>query len=180
MKKFLVLVLLVAWPAMAGISVRRSPYSPRKVDVYIVGERLTDAIGALEIYLPKRVEMVLGDDPVVTYRAKEVSPAAALKALVAAAKVEMTEEEERFRIRSPGEPTVTIDFKDGEVQEILKSMQRQCGIKNLMIDPQVQGKGTFMLTEVPCRQAFDVVLRTLGLAAQTYSNNIVRVEVSKP
>jgi hypothetical protein len=179
MKKLLVFLLLAAAPAMASISVRRSPYSQRKVDVYVVGEHLTDAIGALQIYLPKRVDMVLGDDPVVTYRAKEVSPAAALKALVATANVEMTEEEERYWVRSAGEPVVSIDVKDADIVEILKSMQRQCGIRNLMIDPQVQGKGTFLLTEVPCRQAFDVVLRTMGLGAQTYSNNIIRVEVSQ-
>ena len=31
--------------------------------------------------------------------------------------------------------TVTLDVKDAEVRDILKSMQRQCGIKNLAIDP---------------------------------------------
>jgi hypothetical protein len=179
MKKLLVGLLLVASPAMASISVRRSPYNAKRIDVYIVSERLTDAVGALELYLPKRVDMILGTDPVVTYRAKEVSPATALRALVSAGKVELREDDERFWVRSAGEPAVTIDYKDGEVQEILKSMQRQCGIRNLMIDPNVKGTGTFMLTEVPCRQAFDVVLRTLGLTAQTYSNDIVRVEVSQ-
>ncbi len=179
MRKLLVALLLLASPVMASISLRRSPYNAKTVDVYIVHEKLTDAVGALEMYLPKRVDLLLGEDPVVTYRAREVSPTGALRALVSTAKAELTEEEERFWVRSPGEPSVTIDYKDGEVVDILKSMQRQCGIKNLMIDPQVKGTGTFLLTEVPCRQAFDVVLRTLGLSAQTYSNNIVRVEVSQ-
>jgi type II secretory pathway component GspD/PulD (secretin) len=127
------------------------------------------------MYLPKTVEMVLGEDPVVTYRAKEVSPEKALRALVAAGKLSLTSNDDQYWIRSTGEPSVTLDVKDAEAREILKSMQRQCGIKNLMIDPQVQGTGTFLFNQVPCRQAFTIVLRSMGLAAQTYSNNIVSV-----
>ena len=75
----------------------------------------------------------------------------------------------------PAEATVTMDFKDAEVRVILKSMKQQCGIKNLVLDPGVQGKGTFLFYEVPCRQAFRVVLRSLGLDAKTYSSSMVNV-----
>ena len=44
-----------------------------------------------------------------------------------------------------------------------------------LIDPKVEGTGTFLFNQVPCRQAFDVVLRSLGLAAQTYSDTMVSV-----
>lgn len=169
-------LLLLSSPAFASISVRRSPYAAKKIDVYIVNEKLTDALGALEMYLPKRVDILLGEDPVVTFRGKEVAPDAALRGVVKSGKVELIEEDQRYWVHSPGEPSVTLDVKDADIHEILESMKRQCGIRNLMIDPQVQGSGTFLFTEVPCRQAFDVVLRTMGLAAQTYSNNIVRVE----
>ncbi|HEX9160953.1 MAG TPA: hypothetical protein VF980_04530 [Thermoanaerobaculia bacterium] len=169
-------VLLFAMPVLASISVRRSPYNAKAIDVYVTNERLTDAIGAIEMYLPKPVELFLGTDPVVTYRAKEVAPEKALRALVAAAKVELTSDSERYWVRNPGEPSVTLDVKDAEVGVILRSMQRQCGIRNLMIDPQVQGTGTFVFTGVPCKQAFAIVLRSLGLSSETYSNNIVHVE----
>ena len=172
-------LLLLAAPAFASISVRRSPYAAKKIDVYIVRERLTDALDSLRMYLPKRVDIFLGTDPVVTYRAKEVAPEAALHALVKDAHVEIVEEDERYFVRNPGEPVVNLDVKDAGVHEILKSMQRQCGIRNLMIDPAVSGMGTFLFTGVPCRQAFDVVLRTMGLSAQTYSNDIVRVEAGQ-
>jgi hypothetical protein len=82
-------------------------------------------------------------------------------------------------VHNPGEPSVTLDVKDADVHEILKSMQRQCGIRNLMIDPSVQGSGTFLFTAVPCREAFEVVLRSTGLAAETYSNDIVHVEAGQ-
>jgi type II secretory pathway component GspD/PulD (secretin) len=168
-------LMFVTLPVFGSISVRRSPYNSKTIDVYVVDERVSDAIGSIEMYLPKTVEMVLGEDPMVTYRAKEVSPEKALRALAAAAKLSLTSNDDQYWIRSTGDPTVTLDVKDAEAREILKSMQRQCGIKNLMIDPQVQGTGTFLFNQVPCRQAFTIVLQSMGLAAQTYSNNIVSV-----
>ena len=74
--------------------------------------------------------------------------------------------------------TVTLDVKDEEIHVILKSMQQQCAIKNLVIDPNVSGKGTFYFRDVPCPRAFDVVLRTMGLAAE-YSDDVVAVERKK-
>ena len=71
--------------------------------------------------------------------------------------------------------TVTLDVKDGEARVILKSMQKQCGIKNLIIDPDVQGSGTFYFREVPCDTAFRAVFRTLGLTGQI-EPNVVTVE----
>jgi type II secretory pathway component HofQ len=60
--------------------------------------------------------------------------------------------------------TVTLDVKDEDIRVILKSMQRQCAIKNLLLDKDVQGTGTFLFRDVPCRTAFDVVFRSAGLA----------------
>ena len=72
--------------------------------------------------------------------------------------------------------TVTLDVKDEDVRDILKSMQRQCAIRNLAIDPQVQGKATFFMHDLPCATAFDVVLRTLGLKSVLYSSSLTAVE----
>jgi len=73
------------------------------------------------------------------------------------------------------ERTVSIDVKDEDVHKILRSMQEQCAIRNLIIDPKVQGEGTFVLHSVPCRAAFDVVTETLSLKLVTYENNVVEV-----
>lgn len=79
--------------------------------------------------------------------------------------------------QAPAKPLlVTLDVKDEDVRDILKSMQRQCAIKNLAIDPQVQGKATFYFRDVPCAKAFDVVLRTFGLKSVTYSDALRAVE----
>lgn len=78
--------------------------------------------------------------------------------------------------RTAAEPVVSIDVKDGEARDVLKTMQQQCGIRNLMIDPDVQGKATFYFREVPCHAAFDAVLTTYGLRAVVYSNSLAAVE----
>ena len=55
--------------------------------------------------------------------------------------------------RASAPPSVTLDVKDEDVVVILKSMQKQCGIKNLVIDKEVQGKGTFIFHDLPCERA---------------------------
>lgn len=75
----------------------------------------------------------------------------------------------------PKERTVTLDVKDGDARVILKSMQQQCGIRNLLIDPEVNGSGTFFFRDVPCSTAFRVVLRSLGLAGRIEPNSILTV-----
>ena len=75
----------------------------------------------------------------------------------------------------PSERKVTIDVKDAEVKVILKDLQKQCGVRNLMIDPEVQGKGTFLFKDVPCPQAWNTVLRSLGLDSRIYANSVFTV-----
>lgn len=74
------------------------------------------------------------------------------------------------------EKSVTLDVKDEETRAVLKSMQQQCAIKNLILDPDVEGKATFYFRDVPCHTAFDTVLKTLGLKAVVDSNTVTTVE----
>lgn len=75
----------------------------------------------------------------------------------------------------PAVKTVTLDVKDADIRAILKSMQKQCGIKNLVIDKEVSGKGTFYFRDVPCEQAFKVVLRTMRLSSAFEPNSVLAV-----
>jgi hypothetical protein len=76
---------------------------------------------------------------------------------------------------SAAEPTVTLDVKDEDVRVILKTMQQQCGIRNLLIDKEVAGKGMIYFRDVACTRAFHVVFQQFGLAGQV-EQNIVTVE----
>jgi len=77
--------------------------------------------------------------------------------------------------RAPEPKSVTLDVKDEDVRVILKSMQKQCGIKNLIVDKEVEGKGTFIFRQLPCKTAFETVFRTMSLRATTYRNDVVNV-----
>jgi type II secretory pathway component HofQ len=74
--------------------------------------------------------------------------------------------------------SVTLDVTDAEVREILTSMQKQCGIKNLLIDKEVSGAGTIYFHDVPCETAFRVVFKQFGLAG-TYEGDVVSVGTRK-
>lgn len=74
--------------------------------------------------------------------------------------------------------TVSLDVKDADVRVVLKSMQQQCGIKNLLIDPEVKGEATLLFREVPCVTAFKVVFRQFGLTGQI-TQNVTTVEPRK-
>jgi hypothetical protein len=175
-KRSLAILALVccAMPSFASVSVRSS--GKKTVDVAIAAQPLSAAIPALEPFLGREVDLLLGDDPIVSYRATRVTPDAALRAIVAAAHVELLEDQGRLWIRDAREPSVTLDVKNADVRTILTSMQKQCGIKNLMIDPQVQGSGTFLFHDVPCRTAFEVALRSLGLSSTTYGNSVMAID----
>jgi len=73
------------------------------------------------------------------------------------------------------ERTVTLDVKDEDVRVILKTMQTQCGIKNLLIDKEVAGKGMVYFNDVPCETAFRVIFKQFGLAGHV-EQNLVTVE----
>lgn len=167
--------VLLALPASGSISVKPSG-NAKSLNVAISGEPLSVAVSALEMHLGKGVSLNVPGDPVVHYAAREVSATRALKAIAAKLHLEVRENENAFELVDPRDRTVTLDVKDAEVAVILKSMQRQCGIKNVIVDPGVSGKGTFIFRDVPCRTAFSVVMRSLGLAMETWSNDVISVE----
>jgi hypothetical protein len=168
-------LLLTSALAQASVSVRRSPADAKRIDVAIVREPLSSALRALQLYVPNQIELAAESDPLVTYRARGVMPIAALHAIARTAALPLSLERDCFVLRERVQG-VTLDVKDEDVQTILKMMQRQCGIRNLVIDRDVQGKGTFLFTNVPCRQAFNTVLVSFGLTtSSSYSDNVVAV-----
>jgi len=73
--------------------------------------------------------------------------------------------------------TVTLDVKDAKPRDVLKSLQKQCAVKNLIVDPDVpEGNASFYFHEVPCKTAFDVVHATYKLKSIEYSTSTVAVE----
>jgi len=168
------LLLLVAGNSFAAVAVKRSQ-TPGKIDVAIISEPLPVALKALQPFLSRRVELLANIAKKVTFGAKHVDPEAALSAVVLSAGAQLIVEDDRYWIRVKSDPVVTLDVKDEDIHSILRSMKSQCEIRNLVIDPDVKGTGTFLFDKVPCRTAFDIVFRTLGLASVDYGNSVLTV-----
>jgi hypothetical protein len=68
---------------------------------------------------------------------------------------------------------ITLKLKDADVHEVLRLISDASGF-NIVIHPQVNGKLTLSLEQVPWDQALDVVLTTLRLAAER-KDSVLRV-----
>jgi len=107
------------------------------------------------------------------------SAATAIEQLARENRLGIREENGQLLLRDPSEATVSIDVKDADVHEILASIKKQCGIRNLIIDSNVQGSGTFLFTDLPCETALKTVFSTLGLAAEFEPGSLVHVNERK-
>lgn len=75
---------------------------------------------------------------------------------------------------------MTLSFKDAEVRDVLQTLKKQCGVKNLVIDPNVGGKtGSIFAKNIPCSAAFKLVLRMSGLEAKFYEGSLVHVGAAR-
>jgi hypothetical protein len=73
------------------------------------------------------------------------------------------------------EPVASLDVKDEDARVVLKDLQKQCGIKNLLIDKEVGGRAMFYLRDVPCSTAFAIVAHTFQLRIVVEENSVVDV-----
>jgi len=68
---------------------------------------------------------------------------------------------------------VSLDFQDGDVVAILRLLGDVSGY-NIVLHPDVKGKITMKLTNVPWEQAFDLVLKTFSLD-KDLDGNVIRI-----
>jgi type II secretory pathway component GspD/PulD (secretin) len=177
LKHALIALLLLTAPAYGSVSVKRA--TSKAINVTVVDEPLSTIIKAMTPHLARRVQLLVSADPHITYSVRQIAPDAALREIVEAAGATLTIKGNQYWIQDAPEQTVTLDVKDQDIRLILKEMKQQCRIKNLVIDPGVSGSGTFLFDKLPCRAAFGIVLRTLGLAYVDYGNSVMSVERKK-
>jgi type IV pilus assembly protein PilQ len=67
---------------------------------------------------------------------------------------------------------VTLDFKDADIQNVLKIISYKSGI-NIVSTPDVMGNVTIRLMDVPWETALDIILKTYGFAYQRQENVIL-------
>lgn len=128
---------------------------------------------ALAVHLDEPVTMQFAGDRLVELRSSPIPPRQALQRAAAAAGLEM-ETRAGIIITDPDEPRLHLDVKDADVRSVLRSVKTQCGIANMMIDPEVAGRGTFLFDGVPCSEGLRIILASLGLGAEV-ERNVVHV-----
>jgi type II secretory pathway component GspD/PulD (secretin) len=170
----MLLTLLAAGRASANVKVTRAMGDRGRLDVSIVDAPLAEAVHVLEIYLGRFVAIDMKKAPRVTVLANGVSPEEALQLVADVARARLTRGHD-YRLSDPEEWTASLDVKDEKVRDVLKSLQKQCGVKNLIVDPDVQGEATFLFREVPCHTAFQTVFNVFGLGVFTDTPSVLAV-----
>ncbi len=72
---------------------------------------------------------------------------------------------------------VSLDFKDAEIQSVLRVIALKSGV-NIVAGPEVEGRVTMRLKDVPWEKALAVLLKTYGYVFEK-DQNIVRVTTSE-
>ncbi|MCK5511249.1 MAG: type IV pilus secretin PilQ [Thermodesulfovibrionia bacterium] len=68
---------------------------------------------------------------------------------------------------------ISLDFQDADLLHIFRLLADISGY-NIVVSPQVSGKFSMKLTDVPWDQALDIILRNYGLS-KTIERNVIRV-----
>ena len=71
-----------------------------------------------------------------------------------------------------GEP-ISLHLKDNDIRDVLRTISNLTGL-NIVLDPDVQGKVTIDLEEVPWDQALELILKVNGLNYQL-DGNVMRI-----
>ncbi|MFN2240261.1 MAG: STN domain-containing protein [Thermoanaerobaculia bacterium] len=174
-------VAILAPPASAATpgKMRVTPHPDGTVELTLERASLRQAAGVLSLRIGVPV-MVEAPDREVSRRIARATPEEALDELVRSEGLVASREKGRIVIREGGsEPVVTIDVKDGEIASILREVATQCGIRNLVLDREVQGKGTFLFRDVPCEAAFRAIFTSMGLAADRELNSLIHVRTQR-
>jgi len=69
------------------------------------------------------------------------------------------------------EGNVTLDFKDADIQNVLRILSYKSGV-NIVASKEVVGTVTIRLVDVPWQEALDVILKTSGFAYERDANII--------
>ena len=82
----------------------------------------------------------------------------------------------REEVRYTGEP-ISFDFKNLDIHDVIRLFANITGL-NFVIDPDVSGRITIVLKDVPWDQALDIILKNNGLG-KVYELNVVRIATNQ-
>ncbi len=168
---------LVGAPAV-GASLSIDSWRSRGVVRYSLDVR-HETLGRVAAGLQRRTGLAIrvteNPQQVVSLRVRDGSATELVRYLAAAAGRGYSIRGGGGTIDGRAEPRVDLDVKDADVHEVLDVLRLQCGIRNLVLDPGVEGRATFLFESVPCRTALAAVLRTYSLTTQGEAGEIVSI-----
>jgi hypothetical protein len=180
--RMIVPLFLLSLLAFTALGASRAPGAKLEVDrtrgtadLVAKGASLHDLVGILEIRTGKRVLREFADRR-VDLDLRSVPVDDILRRVARETGLRIIEDAVTIRLIEPEELSVWLDVVDGEIEELVRSLARQCGVRNVMIRPGLQGKGTFVLRDVPCGAAFRAVFGTLGVEGRMEPNSVLLVE----
>jgi hypothetical protein len=138
---------------------------------------LRELLAALQVHLDQRIVLQFDGDRLVRLTARALPAEEAVRLAARSTGLKVAKTGGSFMLTDPREPVLHMNVKNAEVRDILRSVREQCGIRNLIIDPEVSGQGTFLFTGLPCGEGLRVILASLGLGAEIESG-LVRVKRS--
>ena len=86
-----------------------------------------------------------------------------------ASSVAGSEQNEKVSISEAG--LVSLDFREADIKNILKILSFKSGV-NIVAGPEVTGVVTIQLSDVPWKQALEVILQSYGYAYEQKGNII--------
>lgn len=168
-----------AFPAAQPGKMRITPHPDGTVELTLDRASFRQAVGVLSLRIGTAV-IVEASDREVSGRMLRATPEQALAELVRNQGLVAHPEKGGIVIRErASERKVTIDVKDGEIGAILREVSNQCGVRNLVLDREVQGKGTFLFSEVACEAAYRAIFTSMGLAADRELNSLLHVRTGR-
>ena len=78
----------------------------------------------------------------------------------------------------PAKETITLDFKEADIRDVLKVIAYKSGV-NIVASPEVAGTVNVRITDVPWEKALDVILKSYGYAYDRQENIIMVAPLEK-
>lgn len=145
----------------------------KTADVRATGAALVDLTNAARLRAGTAVSGTI-PDRTVTMSLRRVPLDDLVEVILSEAGLSVKREHGALHVRSVEERTASLDLVDADLEPTIRSLAEQCGIPNVMIDPNLKRSGaTFRFREVPCSSAFDVVFSTMRVNGRVGGSIVV-------
>jgi type IV pilus assembly protein PilQ len=148
-----------------------------------IGEQTDKTRLVFDLLESTEYDVSSGDNEVtVSFKSPEMQMARAVTSARQRTTPYASEREVPLQTRSMSEPfytnkyvgeKITLDFQDADLLHIIRLLADVSGY-NIVTSPQVGGKFSMKLVDVPWDQALDIILRNYGLS-KTLEGNIIRI-----